>query len=105
MPKFMKFTAIAPLLICIAGCNSNSERRPPEPVAESNSRGIHVVDYATSDPRLEPTMRVGGVLEVRTRDGGPVMLQSQVDKQRRAAEQQRNENGANGIAPQFIESK
>ena len=75
------------LLLLTAGCRSNSERPAGEPVSDSSSNGIHVVDYATSDPRLEPTLRVGNMLEVRTTNGGPVVLRSQLEQQRKAAEQ------------------
>ncbi len=75
------------LLLLTAGCRSDSDRPAGEPVADSSSKGIHVVDYATSDPRLEPTLRVGNLLEVRTTNGAPVVLQSQLEQQRKAAEQ------------------
>lgn len=101
----LKFILRVVALASIAGCQSNAERHASGPVAESNSHGIHVVKYVTDDPKLEPTMRVGGVLEVRTKDGGPVMLQSQVESQRRAAEQQRRANEVNSAVPIIIENK
>ncbi len=106
MTNRLKFILSTVALALTAGCQSSSERHASEPVAESDSHGVHVVDYVTSDPRLEPTLRVGGVLDVRTKDGGPVVLQSQIDAQRRAAEQQRRETDAKSVEPAaVIESK
>lgn len=85
---------LSAIVLTFAGCNSNSEHQSDEPVTAKRSIESRVVDYRTSDPRLEPTLKIGGYLEVRTTDGGPVVLQSQVDKQKRAAEQQRAENAA-----------
>ena len=78
------------LTLLVSGCNSDSQRQQ-EPVVQRSIQS-RVVDYTTHDPKLEPTLNVGGFLEVRTREGGAVVLQSQVDKQRRAAEEQRAAN-------------
>ena len=81
-------------LASLAGCNSNSERQTSESKPGTNSKGYEIVNYGSSDPKLEPTLRLGGVLETRTTDGGPVIIQSQQDQQRRAAEQQRQQKDA-----------
>ena len=73
-------------LLLVAGCRSDAEQHS-EPVAESASKKFHIVDYGTSDPALEPTLRLGGKVEVRTTSGAPVIIQSQQDQQRRAVEQ------------------
>ena len=73
-------------LLLAAGCRSDTEQQS-EPVAEHASKKFHVVDYGTSDPALEPTLRLGGKVEVRTAGGAPVIIQSQQEQQRRAAEE------------------
>ena len=83
-----KFLLASGALILSAGCRSDSEQQS-EPVAEKTSKKFHITDYGSSDPALEPTLRLGGKFEVRTADGSPVVIQSQQDQQRRAAEEQR----------------
>lgn len=88
--------ACASIVIAVAGCQSDSVHSDrPETVSENRSIISRVVDYKTSDPNLEPTLNVGGFLDVRTTHGGPVVLQSQIEKQRNAAEQQRIQNESN----------
>jgi hypothetical protein len=94
------FCALPGLLL--TGCNSHSDQQ--ETVTEHRSIQSRVADYKSSDPNLPPTLTIGDYLEVRTKDGGPVVLQSQVDKQRRAAEQQRVQNELNATPAVVVPS-
>ena len=105
MKKRLAFAVCCALTASLlAGCGSHSEQQGM--VGEQRSIQSRVADYKSTDPNLPPTLTIGDYLEVRTKDGGPVVLQSQVDKQRRAAEQQRVQNESNaapGVTP--VESK
>jgi hypothetical protein len=80
------------LLLFAAGCDHDSDR--PKNGDDHPIRIPHVTEYRSSDPNLEPTMTLGKHFEIRTANGGPVVLASEVERQRKAAEEQRREQQA-----------
>ena len=92
LPRIALFLFVESLFI--AGCNSTSGKAESSINSSENSIASKVIKYKTSNPNLEPTMTLGGVLEVRTTNGGPVVLQSQVEDQRKAKQRQDAESKA-----------
>ena len=78
--------AILAVTFLLAGCDHDSDRAKQDD--DHPIRIPHVTTYRSSDPNLEPTLTLGK-FEIRTANGGPVILASEVERQRKAAEEQR----------------
>jgi hypothetical protein len=73
--------------LAAAGCDRDSDR--PKRDDDHPIRIPHVTEYRSGDPNLEPTLTLGKHFEIRTANGGPVVLGSEVERQKKAAEEQR----------------